>query len=157
MCDPIQVEVNNQQTAMSADVSRVVELVRAVLQGEAVPSATISVALVDDTTIRRLNRQFLGHDYATDVLSFPLQEEGGCLEGEIVISAQTAARTASQYGWSAAEELMLYTVHGCLHLVGYDDATDEQRARMRRAEQNYLRRFGVTARYDRSEKEEAVR
>ena len=157
MCDPIQVDVNNQQTAISADVGRIVELVRAVLQGEAVQSATISVALVDDITIRRLNRQYLDHDYATDVLSFPLQDEGGYLEGEIVVSGQTAARMAGEYGWSAAEELMLYTVHGCLHLVGYDDATDEQRTQMRRAEQDYLKRFGLTARYHTSEEEEAIR
>ena len=60
------------------------------------------------------------------MLSFPLQEEGDCLEGEIVISGQTAARMANRYGWSAGEELMLYAAHGCLHLVGYDDATDAQ-------------------------------
>jgi probable rRNA maturation factor len=153
----IQVEVNNQQTAMAADVDRLVELVRDVFHGEGIQSAIISVALVDDATIRRLNRQYLSHDYATDVLSFPLQDEGDGLEGEIVISGQTAARMATRYGWSAGEELMLYAVHGCLHLVGYDDANDAQRMRMRRAEQDYLRRFGLTPRYDRNEKEEAVR
>jgi probable rRNA maturation factor len=157
MCELIHVEVNNQQTAMAADVDRLVELVRTVLLGEAIQSATISLALVDDATIHRLNRQYLGHDYATDVLSFPLRDEAGYLEGEIVISGETAARTATEFGWSAGEELMLYTVHGCLHLVGYDDASAAQRRQMRRAEQKYLRRFGVTARYDRSETEETVR
>ena len=153
----IEVEVNNQQTTMSADVDRLVELVCEVLQGEGVRSASISVALVDDATIRRLNRQYLNHDYATDVLSFPLQEKDDFLEGEIVISGQTAARMAARYGWSAGGELMLYAVHGCLHLVGYDDATDRQRQRMRQTEQKYLRLFGLTPRYDRSEKEESVR
>ena len=157
MGDPIQVEINNQQTAMAADLDRLVKLIRAVLEGEDVSSAIISVALVDDATIHRLNRQYLGHDYATDVLSFPLQDDRGCLEGEIVISGETAARMATEYHWSAGEELMLYTVHGCLHLVGYDDATEEQRARMHRAEQAYLGRFGITARYDRNETEGTVK
>jgi probable rRNA maturation factor len=107
--------------------------------------------------IRRLNRQYLNHDYATDVLSFPLHDDGDCLEGEIVVSGQMAARMATRYGWSASDELMLYTVHGCLHLVGYDDSTDQQRRQMRRAEQEYLRPFGLMPRYDCSEKEETVR
>jgi probable rRNA maturation factor len=152
MAPRIQVEVNNQQTAMSADTARLTRLVRAVLRSEGIRSANVSLALVDDATIRRLNRQYLNHDYATDVLSFPLTDRRGHLEAEIVISGQTAARRAGRYGWTAADELLLYAVHGCLHLSGYDDVTAPQREQMRQLELEYLGRFGLKPRYEPNER-----
>jgi probable rRNA maturation factor len=67
------------------------------------------------------------------------------LEGQIVVSAETAHRVAFQYGWSSDEELLLYVIHGALHLVGYDDTTEEARRRMRSCERFYLERFGIEA------------
>jgi probable rRNA maturation factor len=65
----------------------------------------------------------------------------------VVVSADTARRVAPQMGWTAAEELLLYIVHGVLHLAGHDDATTADRARMRQREKKVLGRFGITARY----------
>jgi len=137
----IHVELTNRQTTLPPDEPRLVEAVRRVLAGEGIARAEVSVALVDDREMRELNRQFLEHDYATDVLSFVLESSPEGLEGEIVISADTAA--AAKYGWPAADELLLYTIHGALHLAGWDDADEEQAAAMRLRERHYLATFGL--------------
>ena len=100
------------------------------LEGEAISRATLSIAVVSDRAIRPLNRRYLQHDYATDVLSFLLDSGPGWLDGEIIVSADTAASQAPQYDSSAEAELLLYVIHGALHLVGYDDTTPAERKRM---------------------------
>ncbi len=144
----ISVEVNNQQQALAVDTDLLVKLVRSVLAGEAIASAELSVAVVDDATIHALNRRYLDHDYPTDVLSFVLDQAAGHLDGEVIVSAQTAARCCRQFGWSAAEELALYVVHVTLHLAGYDDHEPAARQAMRQKEAEYLRGCGLAARYD---------
>ncbi len=119
------------------------EVVTQVLRGEQVDQAEISVAIVDDAEIHELNRRFLDHDYPTDVLSFVL-ENATALEGEIIVSADTAQARAVEEGWSALEELTLYVVHGALHLVGYDDKSSSARVLMRQREGFHLTRLGLT-------------
>jgi len=147
----IEIELNNRQSAVEVDPKRLVAGVHKVLHGERIARAEISLAVVDDETICRLNRQYLGHDRATDVLGFVFEHAGDRLEGEIVASAETAARTAAQYDWATADELLLYVIHGALHLVGYDDTTDEDLARMRQRERHYLAEFQLVPRYDQDE------
>ena len=140
----IQVEVTNEQDATPLDEARLRSAVEMILADAGIAEAEISIAVVDDPTIRELNRRHLNHDYATDVLSFLLQRDGTSLEGEIVVSGDTAASTAGQYGWSAEEELLLYVIHGSLHLVGHDDRTPEDREQMRLGERRWLLKLGVT-------------
>ena len=118
--------------------------VEMILTDAEIADAEISVAVVDDPTIHELNRRHLNHDYATDVLSFILQRDGASLEGEIVVSGDTAANTAGEYGWSAEEELLLYVIHGSLHLVGHDDQTPADREQMRVEERRWLLEMGIT-------------
>ncbi len=141
----ITVDINNQQTQLEIQPERLQAAVRAVLRGENVEVATVSIAVVDDATIQELNRRYLEHDYATDVLSFLLEPNSAQLEGEVIVSADTAVRQCDRYGWSAQDELLLYTIHGALHLVGYDDQGPQQTGRMRRRERFYLNQLGVTA------------
>ena len=128
--------------------NRLREGICAVLAGEGIQRANISVAIVDDREIHDLNRRFLNHDYPTDVLSFVLEQAEGFVEGEIVISADTAAEFASRFGWAPADELLLYAVHGTLHLVGYDDQTAQAQNEMRERETVYLSQFGLRPRYE---------
>jgi rRNA maturation RNase YbeY len=112
-----------------------------VLRGEKwrkkpIKSASVSVILVDDPTIHAMNKEFLQHDYPTDIITFPLEED--TIDGELYISLDTAARQAAEYGVSFTNELMRLAVHGTLHLVGYDDATDEERKEMSRLEDRYI-------------------
>lgn len=135
-------ELANEQTTHAIDACQLVEAARAVVLDSSFQSATISLAIVDDPTMHELNRRYLDHDYPTDVLSFVLEDEGDHLQGEVIISSDTAAAEANEHCWSAAAEQLLYVIHGTLHLVGYRDKTADDRRQMRAAEQRYLRRFG---------------
>lgn len=147
--------VKNEQTHVAVSTQKVRRTARLVLAAEEVAVATISVALVDNRTIRHLNRRHLNHDYETDVLSFLFETEQSAapttgarkkhpvtrrrLDGEIVISAEMAVQSAPRFGWSPSDELALYLVHGLLHLCGYDDKTIAERRRMRKRERAILR------------------
>src|SRR5687767_6552687 len=99
-----KVTVSNQQTEHDVPVRQLRSAVREVLSGEGIKSANISVAVVDDPTIHRLNQQFLKHDYPTDVLSFVLERDEDHLDGEIVVSADTAAERCAEFGLTPHEE-----------------------------------------------------
>jgi probable rRNA maturation factor len=139
------IEINNQQARLTVDPDRLTRAVEMILAEEGVEAAAINVAIVDDPTIHDLNRRFLDHDEPTDVLSFVLDEDAGRLEGDVIASADTASRTAAQLQWPASDELLLYVVHGALHLVGYDDLDPEGRSEMRERERFYLAKFGLTS------------
>jgi probable rRNA maturation factor len=117
---------------------------RTVLEGEGVRAAKVTLAFVDNPHIHRLNKQFLAHDEPTDVLTFPYTEpKAKKLEGEVVIGYEVAAEYAADRGHPVEQELLLYVVHGCLHLCGYDDTTDRAAAEMRRKEREYLQKLGL--------------
>ena len=86
----------------------------------------LSVAVVSDETIQDVNRRFLEHDGPTDVIAFPL-EDG---QGEVVVSAERALSEAKNRGVEPMAELLLYVVHGILHLLGHDDHDPEDAERM---------------------------
>lgn len=136
----LRVEVAQHEASLAlpeALVARAVQLALLEIEGE------VSVAIVDDQRIRQLNARYLGHDYPTDVLSFTLEASPGYVEGEIVCSAQTAQRVAERLACPAEHELLLYVVHGALHLAGYDDQTPEGRRAMRAREQEILAALGL--------------
>jgi probable rRNA maturation factor len=139
-----QIELSDTQAHLEVDPGALETLARLTLAGEGVKRASVSVALVDDATIHALNRRHLGHDWPTDVLSFPLSEPGEEeLTGALVISAQMAAATAREFGGDPWAELALYLVHGLLHLCGLDDQTPGERLRMRRREEEVLAAGGL--------------
>lgn len=142
----ISVEVCNEQSALPVDPDRIRRAVGVVLAGESIAAATISIAVVDDPAMRELNRRYLDHDYETDVLSFLLEESDQQLDGEIIVSADTAILQAGEFAWSADDELLLYVIHGTLHLTGYDDHSAADRGQMRRKEMQYLRELGLDSR-----------
>ena len=144
----IAIEVTNEQTSLPVDENRLSSAVRMVLDDASIPEARLSLAVVDDPTIQELNREFLNHDEPTDVLSFVLERSERLLEGEVVVSADAARRAASRFGWTAADELLLYVIHGALHLVGLDDLSPNERAAMRERERGCLARFGLEPRYE---------
>ncbi len=105
----------------------------------------IGLRLCDDAAIRAINCRHLEHDYATDVISFGYTDEPPFVEGELVVSLETAERTASSLpGWSTQNELILYVVHGVLHICSMDDTDEVSRAEMRAAERTVLTRLGIT-------------
>lgn len=98
--------------------------------------------LTDDRELWRLNREFLGHDYPTDVLSFPAPAGAAAL-GEIAISTGRAAEQAIEHGHQLIDEVRLLMLHGVLHLLGMDHATDG--GRMKRAERRWRGKLGLRA------------
>jgi probable rRNA maturation factor len=98
--------------------------------------------ITDDRELRRLNRQFRGADYATDVLSFPAEAGAGIL-GELAISAGRATAQARQFGHSRVDEIRVLMLHGVLHLTGLDHETDS--GRMARAEARWRRKLDLPA------------
>lgn len=141
--EPNRLSLSNMQSAHEFDEAWLVAVAQNILQDSRYHSWAVSLAVVDDATIHDLNRRFLGHDYPTDVLSFPLDDHDGRLEGEVVVSTDTAATAAKELGWSIAEELALYVIHGMLHLVGYRDHGHRETVRMRLAENRYLQQLGI--------------
>lgn len=96
--------------------------------------------LTGDKELRRLNRQFLGHGYTTDVLSFPAGEPMGPL-GDIAISLERAKAQAAEHGHRIEEEVRILLLHGVLHLVGHDHENDD--GLMRRVESEWRRKYGL--------------
>ncbi|MCH9654435.1 MAG: rRNA maturation RNase YbeY [Planctomycetes bacterium] len=149
--DQFLIRIQNSQSHLSIDEALLQETVCFLLQSENVVRADISLAIIDNATIRKLNQQYLDHDYNTDVLSFLLECQsdlekqvpelrgaGKTIEGEVLVSAEMASDMSENYDWSAENELLLYVVHGVLHLCGYDDLTAEELNLMRTKEQQFF-------------------
>jgi probable rRNA maturation factor len=121
---------------------------RAVLDLSGIPDADLTVALVDDARIKGLNRDFLGHDVPTDVLSFPADEPdpetGRRYLGDVAISFARAAEQARERGHAVEAEMQLLVVHGVLHLLGHDHAEAGEKDRMWAAQADALERLGIS-------------
>lgn len=116
----------------------------AVLEGEGIREAKVTLAFLDNAHIHRLNKQFLNHDEPTDVLTFPNSPPSAKkLEGEIAIGMEIAREYAADRGHEVKLELILYVVHGCLHLCGYTDSDGASAAEMREKERKYLAQLGL--------------
>jgi probable rRNA maturation factor len=146
---PYTIEIADDEQPHPVDRARLKKAVRGILKDAGVEEAEISIAIVSDERMHALNRQHLAHDYPTDVLSFVLERsaDGKSLDGEVIASSEYAAREAPRFGWTMGDELLLYVIHGCLHLVGHDDTTEQGRRAMRAAETGQLAKFGLTHRY----------
>ncbi|HRX87229.1 MAG TPA: rRNA maturation RNase YbeY [Phycisphaerae bacterium] len=127
------------------DCARIAAALRRVLALQDVTTAALSVAIVDDATMTDLHDRYMNIPEPTDVLTFDLSDEGDArrVDGEIVVCIDVAQREAAARGHALADELLLYAVHGCLHLLGYDDLTPEDSARMHAREDELLTELGI--------------
>lgn len=130
----------NRQRTVPFDEPRVRAFL-ARLAADLASGSGFSVVVSSDAALRRANRQYRNVSRATDVLSFPDGEDGYL--GDLLISAQRAARQAAEHGHPVEEELQTLALHGLLHLQGYDHQTDG--GEMRRAEERLRRRYGLAA------------
>jgi probable rRNA maturation factor len=191
-----EIDISNRQSALAFDEHRVQAAILRALAIEQVASAVLSISIVDNSAIHKINRDHLQHDYPTDVISFQLdfvsaddlecddeidnddedfldedfsgddaeidddsvdvtecelltegRAAGAGIEGEIIASAEMAVSMATDGEWSAEAELILYIVHGLLHICGYDDLTPEEKCIMRARERVILSELGLTAIY----------
>ena len=105
------------------------------------PDAELSVALADDAMIRRLNREYRAKDKPTNVLSFPAAH--GPLLGDVVIAYETLLGEAREEGLAPADHLTHLTIHGLLHLLGYDHETEAEAVAMEAMETSILAGLGI--------------
>jgi probable rRNA maturation factor len=124
-----------QMTAITLDIS---------------DKAEVSLVVTDDAEIRRLNRQYRGVYRPTDVLSFAMNEGAsipspadGMMLGDIVISAERAQAQARRYGHGILREMAFLTVHGMLHLLGYDHGTRRDAREMEALQKRILKELGI--------------
>lgn len=108
---------------------RVREIVRTVCRRQKVRQALISVTFVSNRRIATLNRDFLGHSGATDVITFELAPSRGVVMGDIYIAPEVARVNARAHGAGIREELVRLVVHGTLHVLGQSHREDEERTR----------------------------
>ena len=112
-----------------------------IVRNEGGKITSVTYVFVSDERLLEINRQFLNHDYYTDIITF--QEEEGLVSGEIYISVDRVRENAAELGFSFDNELHRVLSHGLLHMLGYNDTSDEQKQTMRSREDFYLtlRRF----------------
>jgi len=135
------IHVHQQHPARTLEAAQIRTLVERMAAAERMKVDEVSIVLADHATVLDLNRRFLGHDYITDVLSFPLGEEDATgLAGEVYVDLDTAAERHEEFNASFTEEALRYVIHGVLHLMDYADTTEEGRQNMRAKENHYLRR-----------------
>lgn len=134
----MRVRLSNQQ-ARRVSISEIRRLVKYVLAQEGIKKVPveISILLVDNARIKKINKQYLGRTYATDVVSFRMWEGPFCklhpeLLGDVVVSVEQAQDQARRLGKDFKEELWLYIIHGLLHLLGYEDDTSRNAKTMHR-------------------------
>ena len=146
-------EFIDEQSLLQVDFERMERAITRILSDAGVTRGRMEIAVLESEPMHAMNVEFLGHDYPTDVLAFALEDDipRGLLEGNIVVCSAVAADMAPQFGWSAEDELLLYAIHGALHLVGYDDHTPEDAPLMHAKEREYLQFVGVDGSRSRDE------
>ena len=142
----LSVSIANQQEALELDFARIKAVARAVLAGEGISDGKLTIACMTDAAIHVLNKRFLEHDEPTDVITFPYSSKP--LHGDLAISTDTAVSAATERGHSPADELLLYVIHGILHLCGYDDTSDKKRKAMKEREAHYLKELDIKLKHE---------
>jgi len=144
-----KIEITDLQDCIPLEKKLILQIFRRVMKEEGRSARSLSVVLTDNRHIRDLNREYLGKEAHTDVISFPLEDvdwpgngPNGGVNGEIIASAEMALQQAKVRNLDPRAELLLYLVHGLLHLIGYDDRTPNDAQRMHRREDELLEQFG---------------
>ncbi len=138
---PLKVTALNQAAKHGVVMARFARAARKILKTLGLKNGDLSVLLTSDKNIRKINRKFLKHDYATDVISFGSNKPS--FSGEIVISLDTAASNCKEYGNTFSYETLFYLCHGILHIMGYDDDSVKKRNTMLKKQAQVLKRAGL--------------
>jgi len=148
----IVVQITNNFKNIDFRPAKLKKLVKAVCNRFKLSKATVSIAIVDDAQIRRVNKQFLNKNRPTDCISFDLSDNdtNAVKSFELIVNAETAVRQAKLRGQSSEAELALYITHGLLHNLGFDDSTQKKAEKMHNIEDQILQQFGYGPVYKRA-------
>jgi probable rRNA maturation factor len=138
----IRLKSENRNRKRRIDLSKINKAARRTLTLLGLKNAELNLIFISSQKIRVLNRRYFGIDASTDVIAWPsgkfrprtTDNRGQTFIGDIAVSSDKAARNAREYGQTFKEELVLYVVHGILHLAGYEDTSRMKREKMRRKE-----------------------
>ncbi|MHC4636065.1 MAG: rRNA maturation RNase YbeY [Planctomycetota bacterium] len=148
--ESIEVQITNGFKVADINPDRLRSLVKAICRQFEVIVALVSIAIVDDEEIIRVNKEFLSHCHTTDVISFDLSDE--TMETgkhfELVVNGEQAMREAAERHHSNQAELSLYITHGLLHNLGFDDSTQEKATKMHETEDEILQQHGFDLVYN---------
>ena len=130
----MEVKIDNRQSSCEISLEKMEQAVRVILGALNCPDGEISILIVDDPQIKKLNRKYLNRNSPTNVIAFPMREGefthlSPQLLGDVVISIDTAAKEAQNSGMSMEQRFTELLLHGILHLFGYDHETSAQDAR----------------------------
>lgn len=120
------------------DTSRVRSWITSVVESRGYQVGELYYYFCSDDALLEINRERLGHDFYTDIVTFPLHDEGTIISSEFCISVDRVADNATSFGRSFESELHRVIIHGVLHLIGFDDLSDSDRVAMREMEEKCL-------------------
>jgi probable rRNA maturation factor len=123
------------------DKKRLKECLITTLQNQGLSLSSLQYTFTSDEELRKMNVEFLAHDYYTDILTFDLSEQPSEIEGDIYISRDRVRENALRESVNTEEEFCRVIAHGLLHLCGYKDKTKTEKEAMRIAEDNFISLF----------------
>ena len=134
----MRIKVNNLNGKRRISRVLVKKAAEAVLTGFGKKDAFIEMTFLTNRAIKRLNKKYMGRARATDVLSFLLADEAA-LVGDVYISSDMALANSRSFKTKYGAELILYVIHGILHLLGFGDKTNKEKKKMRKLERRFLK------------------
>ncbi len=138
----MKIVITNEQDFVAVDEKNIKTILNSL---PSIPkNFRLSIVYLNDAEIAKLNERYLKHEGPTDVLAFSYSSQ----EGEILVSGETALREATERKIEPQGELLLYTIHGLLHLMGYDDHTVEEATTMHAIEKKTLLAAGYSWNWD---------
>ncbi len=148
----ITVQITKKFKNIRIDPTELKKLVKTVCARSNFLKATVSIALVGDAEIKRLNKKFLNRNSTTDCLSFNLSDDGidSVKSFELVVNAERAVKQAALRRHSTEAELALYVTHGLLHNLGFDDSSPQQAKKMHDTEDEILQQLGYGLVYNKA-------
>ncbi|UCE99662.1 MAG: rRNA maturation RNase YbeY [Planctomycetota bacterium] len=155
----ITVQITNSFHALDASLPKLKKLVKTICNRFAkyeIPNTgyEVTIAIVDDAQIRKVNKQFLNHNLSTDCLSFDLSDDApnSAKSFELLVNAEMARKQAKRRGHSTEAELALYITHALLHNLGFDDTTQNQAKKMHHTEDEILQQLDYGLVYNKAVK-----
>lgn len=144
-----QIEIINETKEQIPELETILDLLNFAAQKQQVENIIFNVIIVDNNYIHQLNKEYRGVDRPTDVISFALEDNGsmetefGRVLGDIYISIDKAREQAKEYGHSLKRELSFLSIHGFLHLLGYDHMDSEEEKEMFEIQELILNEYGI--------------
>ncbi|HIT12403.1 MAG TPA: rRNA maturation RNase YbeY [Candidatus Pelethosoma merdigallinarum] len=144
-----QIEIINETKEEIKELEVLPDLLEFAANKQQVKDVVFNIIIVDNEYIHQLNKTYRGVDRPTDVISFALEDNGACetefgrILGDIYISIDQARIQAKEYGHSLKRELAFLSIHGFLHLLGYDHMTEEEEKEMFGRQEWILNEYGI--------------